>query len=410
MFGLIPRLHPHLGLAELRAAWALSLVDDASVVERFETAFARLANQRHAVAFPHGRTGLVCLLLALGLDKREIIVPAWTCVVVPHAVVFSGNEPVFVDCAPNHYNMDLGLAQREINERTGAVVATSLFGHPVDLEALDALREAHPGLPVIQDYAHAFFCTSQGRPVHKEGIAALFGLNISKLMTSIFGGMVTTDDDRLAQRLRAQRDRLVHAAHWTKAWHRRLYLCASAAALWPPAYRLVNRLERGGWLDAFVRYFDEGAIAMPADWTTAMTAPEARVGLMQCGKYRDIVETRRNNAKTYSQMLAGIASLRLPPWDDGATWSHYTALTPQREHLLEQALGQGVQLGRLIEYNIPDMTAYRQRSGHRDCPQARAFARQSINLPLWGDDETTRRTVRITRAFATGQCQMDFDA
>ncbi|MBQ4568197.1 MAG: DegT/DnrJ/EryC1/StrS aminotransferase family protein [Desulfovibrio sp.] len=389
---MIPRLRPRLGLPELLAA--LRPGDDAQAVTEFEQAFADMTGQRHAVAFPYGRTGLYCLLKALGLRNSMVVTPAWTCVVVPHATVSSGNEPVFVDSAPGDYNMDLRRAGETLDETdAGALIATSIFGHPVDLDALEALRRTHPGVCIIQDCAHSFLCEHGGRPVHAYGDAAVFGLNVSKLMSSIFGGMVATDDDTLAARLRNERSKTLSPAPWRKAWSRRIYLAASMLALWPPAYSAVNLLERSGALGRFVSYYDEGRIDMPADWDVAMTAPEARVGVVQCGRYTSIIANRRRNAAAYTEALRHIPGITLPPHDDGATWSHYTILVDRREALLDRALRAGIQLGRLIEYNIPDMPAYRARPGYRDCPRARRLAEHSVNLPVWCGPRDVQRVI-----------------
>ena len=156
---MIPRLRPAIGLRELwSAAFGTGTVSD------FERAFADLAGQREAVAFPYGRTALMILFEALGLEKREIIVPAYTCVVVPHAVVYSGNLPRFVDCAPGDVNMDLGTVDKTLSGAIGAVVATSIFGYPIDLERLSDFRRRHPDIPVVQDCAHSFFASYSGRP------------------------------------------------------------------------------------------------------------------------------------------------------------------------------------------------------------------------------------------------------
>ena len=307
---MIPRLKPTWGPLEVLAALRPPRADD---VARFEAAFAREMGQRHAVAFPYGRTGLMLLLEALGLRDREVICPAYTCVVVPHAVVYSGNRPVFVDSAPESFNMDLEQAEAAITQHTGALIATSIFGYPVDLDRLDALRRRHPNLCVIQDCAHSFAAEWQGRPVQREGVAAIFGLNISKLMTSIFGGMVTTDDDALAERLRELRAERLHPAGWGKGLRRLLYLFATMVAFWPPVFGLVNSLERSGLLDRFVRYYDAGRIDMPADYLQAMCNVEARVGAVQLGRYREIVRQRRDTAAWYDVHLRDIAGLELPP-------------------------------------------------------------------------------------------------
>lgn len=377
---MIPRLKPALGWREVFAALTPPRPTD---VERFEAAFAREMGQRHAIAFPYGRTGLLLLLEAMGLKAREILCPAYTCVVVPHAIVLSGNEPVFIDSQDHDFNMDLALAEKLISANTGAIVATSIFGYPVDLDRLEAIRKRHLQVKVIQDCAHSFAAEWNGRPVQQAGDAAVYGLNISKLMTSIFGGMVTTDDDALAARVRALRDERLKPATLAKSVRRLLYLLAVYPAFWGPIYALVNRLERAGWLDRFVRYYDDAKIDMPPDYLEKMTRIEARVGLAQTKKYRGIVATRRQIAKLYDEQLRD-SELRLPPIVEGATYSHYVSRVENREAVVAAALERGVQLGTLIEYSVPEMPGYRVRATGRSpaCPAAHRMARTSINLPV----------------------------
>lgn len=394
---MIPRLRPDLGWPELLAAFALPRPDD---LARFETAFAREMGQREAIAFPYGRTGLLLLLRALGLQGREIICPAYTCVVVPHAIVLSGNVPVFVDSRAGDFNMDLDLAEEAITGKTGAIIATSLFGYPVDLDRLEALRRRHPDLLIIQDCAHSFAAEWQGRPVQQGGTAAIFGLNISKLLTSVFGGMVTTDDPALAARLRELRDREVRAPGAAKSLRRLLYLLAVYPAFLPPVYGLINRLERSGWLNRFVRYYDEGKIEMPGDYLEGMTGVEARVGLAQLGKYRRLVERRQQAAAVYDRLLAKLPGLQLPPLVPGATYSHYVVVAGERSPWLAALLARGIQLGWLIEYCIPEMAAYRDCRYLSRAHLAEAWARRTINLPLWGGAALAERVAGALLAAA----------
>jgi dTDP-4-amino-4,6-dideoxygalactose transaminase len=252
---MIPRFRPELGLAEVLAALRPSSVED---VARFETAFATEMGQRHAIAFPYGRTGLMLLLEALGLSGKEIICPAYTCVVVPHAIVKSGNRPLFVDSRESDCNMDLDLAEAAIGPNTGALIATSIFGHPVDLDRLDVITARHPNLVIIQDCAHSYAAEWRGRPVQQAGRASIFGINISKTATSIFGGMVTTDDADLATRLRELRKKTPDAGALAEEpcayvisprRHDRLSACdlqsRAATRAWWMAGPLLPLLRRG---------------------------------------------------------------------------------------------------------------------------------------------------------------------
>jgi dTDP-4-amino-4,6-dideoxygalactose transaminase len=388
---MIPRFRPELGLAEVLAALRPSSVED---VARFETAFATEMGQRHAIAFPYGRTGLMLLLEALGLSGKEIICPAYTCVVVPHAIVKSGNRPLFVDSRESDCNMDLDLAEAAIGPNTGALIATSIFGHPVDLDRLDVITARHPNLVIIQDCAHSYAAEWRGRPVQQAGRASIFGINISKTATSIFGGMVTTDDADLATRLRELRKKRLTPAPWQKSLARMLYLLAVMIAFQPVIYSLVRRLERGGWLDRFSRYYDEGVIDLPADALIGLTSVEARVGLVQIRKYRAMVAARRKWAAYYYAALRDCPGLSFPVVPEGTTWSHIVAEVAERDELLRGAERRGVQLGVVIDYNIPEMKAYR---GSGDCPISSRFSRHMINLPLGGAycERHARKAARV---------------
>ena len=378
---MIPRFKPDLGWPEFKALFHRN----PCAVECFEKEFAEEMGQKYAISFPYGRTGLMLLLEALGLKGKEVICPAYTCVVVPHAIVLSGNRPVFVDSQASDCNMDLDLAESAIGPETGALVSTSIFGHPVDLDRLEDMSERHPNVIIIQDCAHSFAAEWRGRPAQQAGKAAIFGLNISKIATSIFGGMVTTDDDVLAARLRQMRDQRQVRAHWSKSIRRALYLLASIAAFSPPVYGTVRWLERKRLLDRFSRYYDEALIDMPADALVAMTPVEARVGSAQIAKYRDMIGARRRWAAYYRESLSDVPGLQFPNTEPGATWSHIAAFTPHRNDLLAYAQARGVQLGTIIDYNIPEMSAYRERPNPEECwPVAARCARTAVNLPLSG--------------------------
>ncbi|AZW42110.1 hypothetical protein CWR61_00640 [Bordetella bronchiseptica] len=382
---MIPRLKADLGWQELRAALSFAPADS---VARFERAFAELTGQAHAIAFPYGRTALAFLLRALELQDAEIICPAYTCVVVPHAIRFSGNEPVFVDSAAGDFNMDLALAEEAVTGRTRALIATSIFGYPVDLVALERFRHRYPNITIIQDCAHGFTSSYHGTPVLQHGTAAIFGLNASKLMTSVFGGMATTDDTELATKLRQMRDREIEAPMLKKSIARRLYLLALFPAFNETVYGAVNRLERAGLLNRFVRYYDEGRIDMPADWLCGMTKFEAHVGQLQTHKYPAIIERRLRNARHYLANLPAASDATVPAWVEGSTYSHFVVLTTRRLPRMKHALEHGVQLGQIIEYCIPQFPAY-QDCRYLDRGISTRYAEQALNLPLHPPSITT---------------------
>jgi perosamine synthetase len=380
---MIPRLKPALSRAEFAAA----LRPGHGAVERFEQEFAGTFGNRHAIAFPYGRTALWAVLRALDIHDSELVMPAYTCVVVAHAAVLSGNEPRFVDVRLDDYTMDLDRLAEVITERTAAVVPTHLFGYPMDVGAVteivrDAERRFGRRIVIIQDCAHSFGASFRGQAVTRAPDMALFGLNISKMITSIFGGMLTTDDDGLASRIRAFRDQA-----FTDPGSRRLRRLVYLAAVYPA----FNRVLYGAveWLqdstpvlDRFTKaYHLDDRVRFPPDHLQLLSNTEAAVGLVQLGKYESIVSHRRGLASIYHDRMQGTPGLIPAPLVEGGTYSHFVARTPHRDHVRAYARRRGVQLGEIVEYSVPDVRPYR-RFARGDYPNARVASRSMINLPV----------------------------
>ena len=377
---MIPRLKPFYDHKELVAAltfWRRG-------VEDFEEAFAKKFGARYALAFPYGRSGLYAFYKAMGIEGAEIIMPAYTCVVVPNATVISGNIPRFVDCTLDDYNMDLDEVAGAISDNTRVVIATHLFGYPLDTGRLkEIIRTSGKKIYVVQDCAHSFACEWKGRPVCSEPDITLYSLNISKQMSAVFGGIITTRDPEIYRKMKEYRDTFFTNPSVLKQLKKILYLIAVYVAFNGHIYGFINRLERSGFLNRFVRYYDESIIDVPPDFMTKFGDLEGRVGLVQLEKYDEIRRRRIEIAEQYDDQLNGIPDLVLPPIIDGATYSHYVIRTPTRERrdqLMQNLLDHGIQLGYLIEYSIPEMPAYTQFRT-KECPNSLYCSERMINLP-----------------------------
>jgi perosamine synthetase len=392
---LIPRLKPYFDHKELIAA----LTPTCGNIEKFENTFAQKFECAYGVMFPHGRSGLYTLFKIWGLKEAEVIIPAYTCVVVPHAAVLSGNVPVFVDCTQGSFNMDLDGIRKAITAKTRVVIPTHLFGYSMNADAVDLIvkkAEEKYGHKIytVQDCAHSFGAKWDGALITKYGDAALFGLNISKTISSIFGGMIITNNKQFADKLRSFRDKNFKRIGIAKTIRRFLYLLSTYVTFNPYVYHWVNKLERHGLIDYFVKYYNESEIKFPSDWDEMPAEIEARVGLANLEKYEEIIRRRVANAEKYFSQLKETIEMELPPNDQGATFSHFVVLVKNRERLLMEHLKKGVQLGWLIEYNIPEMKAYGE---HRpeEFPVAASYARSTINLPVFCEREVVNWIVNV---------------
>lgn len=381
---MIPRFKPWLGWAELFALFRRNK----GAVEKFEQEFAKAFKAVDAVAFPYGRSGQWAFFKAMGIENAEIIMPAYTCSVVAHAVTLSGNRPRFIDIQLEDYNMNLDLIPEAINEHTRAIIATHTFGYPQNLDRLDAIvkeAEARYGHKIwlMQDCCHAFGAEWNGRLLGTSGDVAVYALNISKLMTSIFGGMLTFQDQSLADKVRAWRDRHYQTPGLWKTIQRRLYLLAVYIAFNERVYGftwwlqertpLLNRLTKSYHLDDKIHF--------PPDYLDRMLGVEAAVGLEQLKRYPYIIARRRANAAWYDKNLPRREGWVFPPIVAGATYSHYVVRVPNRKTVVDEWAAKGVHLGELIQYSIPLLGEYNKRQAFK-YPFSERASQVSINFPV----------------------------
>jgi len=283
--------------------------------------------------------------------------------------------------------MNLDEAEASINESTRAIIATHTFGYPQDLDRLESMvRDAEERFGhkiwLMQDCCHAFGADWKGRIIGTSGDVAVYAFNISKLMTSIFGGMLTFQDQGLADKIRRWRDDQFRPAGFVKSLKRRLYLFAVYIAFNETLYGITWWLQKKTFfLNRFTKaYHLDDKVYFPPDYLDKMTDVEAAVGLVQLGKYEDIIESRRKKALWYNQNLERREGWEFPPILNGATYSHYTVRVPDREKVVEESATTGVHLGKLIEYAIPEMECY--ASLGFKCRLSAKVKNLTVNFPL----------------------------
>jgi len=382
---MLPRFKPAINWRELITLFKFNR----GAVEKFEKEFAKEFQAIDAVAFPYGRSAQWAFFKALGIENSEVIMPAYTCSVVAHAVSLSGNTPRFVDINLQDYNMNLEETEAAINKNTRAIIATHTFGYPQDLDRLEAIvkkAELRFGKKVwlFQDCCHAFGAEWKGRMVGTSGDVAVYAFNISKIMTSIFGGMLTFHDKSLANKVREWRNQHFKRAGVLKNLLRRLYLLAVYGAFHEKIYGFTLWLqEKTPLLFRLTQaYHLDQKIHFPPDYLSKMSEVEAAVGLEQLKKYPKIIEHRRKKAKWYDQNLSKRPGWVMPPLVEGATYSHYVVRVPTRKTVVQEFRKRGVQLGELIDYSIPDINCYKGNSPK--CRFSTVASRQTINFSVSG--------------------------
>ena len=172
----------------------------------FEEAFARRHQVTHAVAFANGTVALAGIYLALGIGPGdEVIVPSMTFISTATSVLHVGGRPVFAEVSRDTFNLLAPDVEARLTPRTRAIVAVHYGGQAADMEELTAIAQL-AGVHLIEDAAQAHGASYRGRPVGGFGRAAMFSFTPTKNITTGEGGIVTTNDDDLAQQLRLLRN------------------------------------------------------------------------------------------------------------------------------------------------------------------------------------------------------------
>lgn len=189
---------------DLQRILSSGVVTKGKYLESLEAEIARHLGVKYAIAVSSCTSGLMLTYQGLGLSG-EVIVPSFTFMATVSALVWNGLRPVFVDVDPGTTNLDPDAVEVAITPRTSAIVAIHNFGNPAHIDALQALADRH-GIKLIFDAAHGFGALYKGVPVGRQGAAQVFSLSPTKLLVAGEGGVVATNDDSLADKVRIGRE------------------------------------------------------------------------------------------------------------------------------------------------------------------------------------------------------------
>lgn len=320
----------------LRSNWISSL---GKYTQNFEKAFASFCGVKHAIAVVNGTAALHVALLALGVEEGdEIIVPTLTYVATANAVTYCGARPVFADCESDTWNLDVNQVESLITQRTKGIIAVHLFGHPVDMDPLLEIAKKHR-LFVLEDAAEAHGAVYKGRKVGTMGDAATFSFYGNKIITTGEGGMVTSNSDVLAERI---------------------------------------RLLKGQGVDPQRQYWHP-----VIGYNYRMTNIQAAIGLAQLERIQELIKRHRYNACLYSKSLKELPSLVLPiekEWASHVYWAYGILLKnfyQSRNQVMEYLAKRGIET-RPFFYPVHLMPPYHRKIS---LPIAETISAQGIILP-----------------------------
>jgi len=288
---MIPVNEPKFGPREkellnrcIETGWVSS---DGPFIKQFEEMFASFIGVKHGVAVCNGTAAIEAALFGLGVKEGdEVIMPTFTIISCAVAALRLGAKPVLVDIDPEIWTMDVKQIEAKITKKTKVIMPVHIYGHPVDMDPIIDISEKY-GLLVMEDAAEVHGAEYKGRKCGSIGHAASFSFYANKIVTTGEGGMVVTNDDRVAERARSFRN-----------------LC------FRPEKRFYHT-ELG--------------------YNFRMTNLQAAIGVAQTERIEESIAIKRRLGAYYRKKLAEIPGLRFAPekpWAKTVYWMYAIEIDP----------------------------------------------------------------------------------
>jgi perosamine synthetase len=334
----------------------------------FEQLVAERCERAHGVACSSGTAGLHMVLEALGVGPGdEVLTTPFSFIASSNCALMVGAKPVFADICPQSMNLDPAHLEAAITEKTKAIVAVEVFGNPRHMAEIESIARRHE-LPLIEDACEGLGGKSTGRPIGGFGRAAVFGFYPNKQITTGEGGMIVTDDDRLANHCKSLRNqgRAVASDNDDRAGNN----------------------TTGSWL-AHQRL----------GYNYRLSEINAALGCVQMDRLDELLHKRRRVANAYTQRLLDHRDLMLPGMGDRepeTSWFVYVVrLAPEYDRAARDRIIAGLRRHDIGCSNyfppIHLQPFYKERFGFQpgDFPITESISDRTIALPFYNDlDET----------------------
>lgn len=355
----IPIAKPFIGeeeeaavLKTLRSGW----LSQGPAVAEFEKQFAAFVGAKHAIALSSCTTALHLAFVAANLTPGdEVLCPSLSFIATANSIRYVGCTPIFVDIDPRTFNINPDRLEAAVTPRTRAILAVHQIGLPAAMNEINEVASRH-NLLVIEDAACAIGSEYHGKRIGApHSWMACFSFHPRKILTTGEGGMITTNDDQLAARLRPLRQ---HAM-------------------------TVSDVARHNAKNVVIESYDE------VGYNFRMTDLQAAIGLVQLGRVEGFIERRRSLAARYDQALKQLGWLT-PPYELEGFRHNYQSYMARlakdapisRDNLMQALLDRGISTRRGVMATHRELP-YRDPRWRRELPETEAATDECIILPLF---------------------------
>lgn len=363
-------------------------------IAKLEQKFKEYLGAKYAFSVNSGRSALFTILKALDIKHgEEVLVQAFTCNAVPNPVLWAGGTPIYID-VDDTLNIDPGDLEKKITQRSRAVIIQNTFGIPAQIDKILEIAKRHD-LIVIEDCAHALGAEFKGKKLGTFGDVAFFSFGRDKVISSVWGGIVTTNNDEFVEKIKAI---YVDIPTLSNRWVVKQLLHPLLFAIIIPTYYIF-----GKYLLAFLRIVRGVGLAVsqgerrgekPDMFPARMPEELAELALHQFNKLEMYNKHRREIATLYYQgfnnspprtpsLTLREGELQLPPRVDGSIYLRLNITHPNAKEVIREARKRHILLGDWYKNIIDPIGTDFEKMKYTpvSCPNAEKAARESVNLP-----------------------------
>ncbi|WP_299873328.1 aminotransferase class I/II-fold pyridoxal phosphate-dependent enzyme [uncultured Cocleimonas sp.] len=333
------------------------------------------------------RVGLYSLLKSMDVGEGdEVILPAFTCVVVPNAILYLGATPIYVDVSTDTYNFDIPHIEKAITNRTKVIICQNTYGLSSDLEQLTSLAKKH-GIFTVEDCTHGFGGTYNGTPNGLSCDAAIYSTQWNKPFSTGIGGYLVTNNKEFADKVTDLSAKLMPPT-WKELLNLKLLFFVKRYLInnytyWP----LVNFYR---WLSHNTNIVGSStseeitSLEIPEDYFKAFSDVQAKEGLRNISKLEDDLQKRKENALLYTKFLKKKKKNHVP--EDlfpNHSFLKYPLLVKNRDEFMKLATTARIALGEWFVSPLHpvegDLSLWKFNSD--DFPVATYLSEHVVNLP-----------------------------
>lgn len=335
--------------------WKSGQLTTGEHTRNFEKALCEVTGAKYAVALSSCTSGLMLLLRALDISG-EVILPSFTWASTGHALVWNQIKPVFADCTNDTFTIDPADVERKLTSKTQAIFAANVFGIQPDMDALQNIADK-ARIPLLCDSAQAIGAKYKGLPAGQTAFAEVFSLSPTKVVTAVEGGIITTSDKPLADKLRQMRD-------------------------------------YGKSADGFdVEFF--GLSARISEFHSI-------VGNQNLKRYRDLIRSRNQIAEKYRQALKKIPGIVFQSIPEGyvSSYNYFVILVEEPGRVLELLTQRNIQSKRYFYPPLHKLTSYTKLNiSQAGLPVTEKISESSLALPFYSNMPDREVTTVIEALF-----------